>query len=159
MWEACQFRADGLSEAPDLHDNFVYALAVHLEQRILVLHTQYRDGAGPYDLIDLRFVGMVVYHFDNVAAPSILLDVERVEVEWVVEQWGELFLARKNYGWPPLRFTDLADLARHLSEQGVMGYRIMGSCGLDGFVLASSVEYRRPEKAAEIAEHADDRGP
>jgi hypothetical protein len=152
VWEACRFRADGLSESPDVHDNFVYALAVHLEQRVLVLHTQYRDGAGPCDLIDLRFVGVVAYHFDDVAAPSILLDVERVGAAWVVEQWGDLFLARKNYGWPPVRFTDLADLSRQLGEQGVVGYRVMGSCGLDGFVLASSAEYRRRERAAEVAE-------
>jgi hypothetical protein len=151
-WQPCLFRPDGLSETPNVHDNFVYALAADLDQQVLVLHTQYRDGDGPYDLIDLRFVGMVAYYFDDVAAPSILLDVQRVEAAWVVEQWGELFLARKNYGWPPVRFTDLADLSRQLGERGVVGYRVIGSCGLDGFVLASSVEYRRRERAAEIAE-------
>jgi hypothetical protein len=151
VWEACKFSADGLSESPDVHDNFVYSLEVQLEQRVLVLHTQNRDGPSPYDLIDLRFVGMVAYHFDDVAAPSILLDVERVEAAWVVEQCGDLFLARKNHGWPPVRFTDLVDLSRQLGEQGVVGYRVMGSCGLDGFVLASSAEYRRWERAAEIA--------
>lgn len=152
VWGPCEFRPDRLSKTPDVHDNVVYALAVHLEQRVLVLHTQVRDGAGPYDLIDLRFVGMVAYYFDDVAAPSILLDVERVEAAWVVEQWGDLFLARQNHSWPPVRFTDLADLSRQLGEQGVVGYRVMGSCGLDGFVLASSAEYRRRERAAEIAE-------
>lgn len=152
VWEPCQFRPDGFSQTPDVHDNFVYALAVHLEQRVLVLHTQYRDGAGPNDLIDLRFAGLVAYHFDDVAAPSILLDVERVAAASVVEQWGDLFLARKNYGWPPVRFTDLADLSQQLGEQGAVGYRVMGSCGLDGFVLAASAEYRRRERAAEIAE-------
>jgi hypothetical protein len=152
VWESCLFSADGLSESPNVHDNFVYALAIHLEQRVLVLHTQYRDGDGPSELIDLRFVGMVAYYFDDVAAPSILLDVERVGAAWVVEQWGELFLARKNYGWPPVRFADLPDLSWQLDEQGVVGYRVMGSCGLDGFVLASSAEYRRRERAAEFAE-------
>ena len=47
-------------EVPEVHDNFVYAFSVHLEQAVLILHTHYRDGTGPYDLIDLRFVGIVV---------------------------------------------------------------------------------------------------
>src|SRR5262245_26720395 len=107
FWEPCRFRPDGLLDAPEVHDNFVYALAVHLEQRALILHTQYRDGAGPNHLTDLRFIGLVAHHFDDVAAPSILLDVERVGAAWVVEQWGELFASRKGHGWPPVQFTDL----------------------------------------------------
>jgi hypothetical protein len=149
-WQPCQFLPDGVLNAPNVHDNFVYALAVHLEQQVLILHTQYRDGAGPDNLIDLRFLGLVAHHFDDVAAPSILLDVEQVGSAWVVEQWGNLFLSRKNYGWPLVTFTDLADLKRQLGVMGVEGYRIMGSCGLDGFVLASSVEHRLRERAAEF---------
>lgn len=149
-WEPCRFHLDGQMEFPAVHDNFVYALAICLEQHILILHTQYRDGAGPYDLTDLRFVGLVAHHFDDLAAPSILLDVERVGSAWVIEQWGEMFMSRKNHGWPPLKFTDLADLSRQLGELGVEGYRVMGSCGLDGFVLAASVEHRRREWAAEF---------
>ncbi|ADG67299.1 hypothetical protein Plim_1466 [Planctopirus limnophila DSM 3776] len=150
IWNPCQFFPDGFSETPNVHDNFVYALAAHLEHRVLILHTQYRDGAGPYDLIDLRFAGLVAYFFDDVAAPSILLDVQRVDAEWVVEHWGNLFLARKNYGWLTIQFTDLADLSKQLTEQGVIGYLVMGSCGLDGFILSSSAEYRRRERTAEI---------
>jgi hypothetical protein len=85
-WECCLFRDDGSLDVPDVHDNFVYALAVHLEQRVLILHTQYRDGSGPYELTDVRFVGLVAHHIDDVAEPSILLDIELVSAEWVVEQ-------------------------------------------------------------------------
>jgi hypothetical protein len=152
VWESVRFRPDGSLETPDVHDNFVYALAAHLEQRIFVLYTQYRDGPDPSELIDLRFVGVLAHHFDDVAAPSILLDVERVGAAWVVDQWGELFLRRKNHGWPPVWFTDLVDLSRRLSELGVEGYRVMASCGLNGFVLASSAEFRRREQAAEVVE-------
>jgi hypothetical protein len=139
---------------PEVHDNFVYALAVHLEQRVLILHTQYRDGPGPHELIDVRFVGLVAHHFDDVAAPSILLDIERVPAGWVVEQWRNLFASRKNYGWPPLQFTDVADLARLLADLAVVGYCVRGSCGLDGFVLASEAEYRRREQPAAFADPA-----
>jgi hypothetical protein len=141
-----------LLDLPDIHDNFVYALAVHLEQRVLILHTQYRDGPGPHELTDVRFPGLVAHHFDDVAEPSILLDIELVPSRWVVEQWRDLFASRKNYGWPPLKFTDLGDLAQQLAKLTVVGYRVMGSCGLDGFVLASMAEYRRREQVEVFAE-------
>jgi hypothetical protein len=136
---------------PGVHDHFVYALAVHLEKRRLVLHTQYRDGPGPYVLIDLRFVGLVAHFFDDVAEPSILQDIEQVPTGWVVEQWAELFDQRKNSGWPPVEYVDRPDLANKLASRGVQGYRVMGSCGLDGFVLATGVEYRLRREAAEPA--------
>ncbi|HJT79291.1 MAG TPA: hypothetical protein VJ739_18995 [Gemmataceae bacterium] len=151
-WERCLFRDDALLERPDVHDNFVYALAVHLEQHVLVLHTQYRDGPGLHELTDVRFRGLIAHHFEDVVAPSILLDIERVPPGWVVEQWKGLFDSRKNYGWPPLEYTDLVDLIRRLAELRVFGYRIMGSCGLDGFVLASEAEYRQRKDPVEEAE-------
>jgi|GEM_PF-1509558 len=146
LWKSCQFGADGSLEVPQVHDNFVVGLAVQLEQRLLILETEYRDGDGPYEQTDLRFVGLVAHYFDDVAAPSILMDLERVEAEWIVQQWNELFARRKNYGWP-FPFIDLADLSRKLSELTIEGYRIMGSCGLDGFVLASSIEHRVREQS------------
>jgi hypothetical protein len=63
----------------------------------------------------------------------------------VVEQWAELFTRRKNFGWPPVKFHDLAELSQQLDLLRVEGYRVMGTCGLDGFVLARSVEYCRRE--------------
>jgi hypothetical protein len=149
-WTPCRFRSDGQLEAPNVHDNFVYAVAVHLERRVVILHTQYRDGPGPHELTDLRFVGLVAHHFDDVAAPSILLDIEQVEAAWVVEQWGDLFASRKNHGWPGIAFADLDDLSRRLTEQGIVGFRVMGSCGLDGFVLASAAEHRQRARPAEF---------
>lgn len=141
--------SDGLTELPNLHDHFVYGLAVHLEGRWLVLHTEYRNGPGPPVLIDLRFVGLIAHYFVDVAEPSILLDIENVGVDWIVEEWGELFDSRKNYGWPPIEYADRSDLAVRLTDRGVQGYRVMGSCGLDGFVLAAGVEYCRRERAWE----------
>jgi hypothetical protein len=66
---------------PHLHDNFVYAVTVHLDDGILILHTQYRDGAGPYDCTDVVFTGVSGHHFQDVTAPSILLDIEIVPTE------------------------------------------------------------------------------
>jgi hypothetical protein len=153
VWDRCLFRDDGMLDRPAMHDNFVYAIAVHLEQRVLILHTQYRDGPDSGELTDVRFSGLVAHHFDDVAGPSILLDIERVPPEWVVEQWRGLFTNRMNYGWPPVKFANLGELVQQLVHLRVVGYRVMGSCGLDGFVLAATVEYRHREQAALFAEH------
>ncbi|MDB5336696.1 MAG: hypothetical protein JWN70_2315 [Planctomycetaceae bacterium] len=150
-WQSCQFGADSQLEHPNVHDNFVYALNVQLEEQVLVLHTQYRDGAGPYPFIDLRFLGVVAHHFDDLVAPSILFDIEQVDASWIVEVWGDLFVSRKNYGWPISDFADLADLSLQLTKSGVVGYRVWGSCGLGGFILAQTAEFRCRTCPAQMA--------
>jgi hypothetical protein len=145
-WEVCRFGPDGLLDVPNVHDNFVYAVTTHLEQKVLILYTEYRDDPGPHELTDLRFLGTVVHFFDDFTAPSILLDVELVRVARV----GELFTSRKNHGWPLPRFDDLPDLTRQLEGLGVVGYRVMGSCGMDGFILAASGDYRHPVQVADF---------
>jgi hypothetical protein len=149
-WEPCRFDDDGLLGRPVVHDHFVYAVAAHLGRRSLTLYTQYRDGDGPHPLTDLRFLGVAAHHFDHVADPSILLDVETGAVERVIREWGDLFERGLRNGWPSAECTDLAGLTRQLVEQGVLGYRVMGSCGLDGFVLATGVEYRCRDEEVEL---------
>jgi hypothetical protein len=150
-WRLCAFDVDGGLRDPAVHDNFVYALEVHLERRLLVLHTEYRDGPAEQEFTDVRFVGVVAHHFEHVAGPSILLDIEQVAAAWVVERWRELFERGKNYGWPSVQHSDVGGLGEELTRQRVHGYLVMGSCGLDGFVLAAGLEYRHPERATEVS--------
>jgi hypothetical protein len=117
---------------PHIHDNFVYAVSIHLDHRVLVLHTQYRDDAGPHDFTDACFSGVIGHYFQDVAAPSILLDIETVSTDWVVGQWREVFERGKNHGWPPLNHRNLNELCHLLNEQHFVGYRVLGSCGLVG---------------------------
>lgn len=133
-----------------VHDNFVYAIVVQLEQRLLVLHTEYCDGPGPNELTDVRFSGVIGHHFDDVSAPSILLDIEEIGVQPIVQQWSELFERAKNYGWLPFQYANLTELLQRLADEGVNGYRVFGTCGLDGFVLAKAIEFQRRELAAQF---------
>jgi hypothetical protein len=127
-------------EQPNIHDNFVYAYAVLIDRRQLILHTQYRD-VEPGELTDIIFSGVVAHYFQDVGYDNILLDIEEVEPEFIVHQQAELLSRRKNYGWPPLEYNSPADLIARLKEQRVRGYLVMGSAGLDGFVLACRVSY------------------
>lgn len=89
IWSPVSFGDDGSMECPNVGDHFVYALAVHLEKPLLILHTEYRDGPGPGILTELLFFGHVAHSFDNVAGPSILFDIDEVAAGWLVEEWGE----------------------------------------------------------------------
>jgi hypothetical protein len=123
-WRPFRFRPDGLLESPEVHDNFVDAVAVHLEPRALTLHTQYRDGVGPYDLTDLWFVGggwPITWTTSPPGASSWASSASMRRGRWAI-----LFGTRKNYGWP-VGFADLADLSRRLGEPGVVGYRVRRS--------------------------------
>ena len=141
-WEPCRFAED----LPNVHDNFLYAVSADLDEGYLTLYTEYRDGDGPRELTDVRFVGLLAYDFEDAAAPSILLDITQHSPEEIVKQWGDLLESRRNWNWP-LNFTDLEDLSRKLAKQGVSGYNIWASVGLNGFVLAKGAEYRSRDKA------------
>jgi hypothetical protein len=93
---------------------------------------------------------VVAHHFEHIAEPSILMDIEASAVDWIIENWSELFNRGLKYGWPLAKCRDLADLIGQLIGRGVRGYRVMGSCGLDGFVLALGVEYLRRAQEAEV---------
>ncbi len=138
-WQPCRFDAEGQLLEPSVHDNFVLRLEVDLEARTLILHTEYRDRE-PTERTSLRFTGVVAHHFDDVTAPSILLDVARAPARAVLERWAALFASRQHHGWP-LIGVPLSELPARLDAEGAQGYLVMGSCGLDGFVLASSLEH------------------
>jgi hypothetical protein len=125
---------------PSVHDNFVYAYAVLIDRRQLILHTEYRD-TEPNELTDVIFSDVIAHHFENVGDGAILFDVEEVEPEWVVQQEAKVFARGKNYGWPLPEYKDPADLVRRLKDQGLRGYVVSSSFGLNGFVLAREVRY------------------
>jgi hypothetical protein len=69
-----------------------------------------------------------------------------------VEHWRDVFERGKNHGWPPLSHRDLDELCRLLKQHNLLGFRVMGSCGLDGFVLARDVDYRPREAPAKLSQ-------
>ncbi len=149
-WSECSFDESCQLVEPNVHDNFVYGLSCQFDQDVVIINTQYRDEAVPHPLTDLRFGGVVAHHFYDVGAPSVLFDVGLVTPSLLVELWSELFESRKNYSWP-ISFVDLEDLVAQLDNLGVSGFRVMASCGMDGFVLASEFHYRHIKAIKTIA--------
>lgn len=131
-------------EQPNIHDNFVYAIRIHREQKVLVLHTPYRDGDGPHDFTDVRFSGVIAHHFRHITAPSILFNIEEVTPRWIVrDEWKELFDEGKKCNWPTFELRDPTMLLERIAADGIRGFTVSGVTGVDGFVLAKEVDFLR----------------
>lgn len=121
-----------------VHDSFVCSVSHHLEDRTLTIISHYRDRDIPEPYVTTQFTNVVAHHFQHVVAPSILLDIEAVDVRTILSMNEPLFTEGLKYSWPFHGPRTLSDVARRLTAESIKGYQVMGSCGLDGFVLSSS---------------------
>jgi hypothetical protein len=124
--------------APSVHDSFVCSFYHHLEDRTLTILSHYRDHDIQEPYLTTEFTNVVAHHFQHVVAPSILFDIEETDVQTILSMNKELFKNGLNYNWPFHGPRTLAEVAHRLTSESINGYQIMGSCGLDGFVLAST---------------------
>lgn len=136
-----------------VHDNLVYAQAVDYDGCRVVLHTVYHD-AGPPEYTDIVFTGVVAYHVELQAfhgsgmSANILFDAEESDPACVLGRYAELLATAKNYGWPAVEYNDSADLAARLAACGAKCFELHSSCGLSGFVFATSMDFRRRQSRA-----------
>jgi hypothetical protein len=75
-----------------IHDNLVLGYAVDVERRTIVLHTEFRDRGEPFERTDVRFEGVLGYHFRD-SLGGILFDIERVDFAELVARHADLFQA------------------------------------------------------------------
>jgi hypothetical protein len=128
-----------------VHDNLLYGYEVACEGRRIVLHTEFRDG-GVEEFTDVIFSGVVAHHFQDVLTGNILFGIDEMDVEQIVQSWGELFSEGTRHGWPDvIKYDNPADLVAMLRERGVKAFEISSSFGLRGFVLATAMELRARE--------------
>ena len=93
-----------------VHDNFIYAYAVHCEQRRIVLHTEFRDRP-PVEHTDVIFSDVVAHHFESVLSNNILFGIEEVDPSNIVMASADLFAHQKSYGWPEgFEYGDVQEL-------------------------------------------------
>jgi hypothetical protein len=132
--------ANTTTNVRSIHDNCVYAYAVLSDQRRIVLHTEYPHAPAP-EYTDVIFCGVVANHFEDVLASNILFGVDEVDLQRIVHGSADLFRQHKNYGWPDLiDYRDSDDLIAILKGRRVKAYEISSSLGLNGWVLAGSIE-------------------
>jgi hypothetical protein len=126
-----------------IHGNFLVSYEVLCEQREIRLHTEYRDVAldAPFEYTDVVFRGVFAYQFQQDTLTNILFDIEEVAVTDILEKSQALLDAGRPYGWPHIEGSPEPNLEVYLSANDVRGFEIASSCGLNGWVLAQSMEF------------------
>jgi len=137
--------AEEPSGSPDrprrsVHDNRVTGYTVDCDGRTIVLHTVYED-AEPFEWTDIMFTGVLAYLFrDDVLGANILLDVDEVPLAELVASHKATFDAGRGYSWPGRWNTSTEAVLAHFDSSGGRAWEISGSYGLDGWVVADSME-------------------
>ncbi|WP_394792921.1 hypothetical protein [Armatimonas sp.] len=113
------------------------------ERREIRLHTEFRDVAldAPFEYTDVVFRGVFAYHFQQDTLTNIIFDIEEVAVTDILEESQALLAAGRPYGWPRIEGSPEPNLEAYLSANAVRGFKIASSYGLDGWVLAQSMEF------------------
>jgi hypothetical protein len=68
----CAELPDGTTRS--IHDNHVLGYSVDAKRRSIVLHTEFRFGSAPFERTDVKFEGVLGYHFQD-SLGGILFDV------------------------------------------------------------------------------------
>lgn len=140
---------------PSVHDNLVYAQTTDYEACRLVLHAIYPQ-ADPPEFTDIVFEGVIACHIERQAfhgkgvSANVLFDIAEGDAALTLGQYADLLTATENYGWPILEYHGLHDLTARLTAGGEKCFETHSSCGLGGFVFATSMEFRRRSSRAPV---------
>jgi hypothetical protein len=123
-----------------VHDNFLVSYEVCCERREIRLHTEFRDKGEPFELTDVVFTGVCAYHFHQDCFANIIFDIDETAPDTIYRDHRAEFEAGWRHGWPgDWGKTEDAALV-HFREHGVRGYILHSSCGMDGWILAKTME-------------------
>jgi hypothetical protein len=122
-----------------VHDNIVIGYAVSCEAREIVMHTIYHDGET-VEKTDIVFRSVEAYHLAGDDMNSVLFDVEKGPIDVVLEKYAPEFERGVKYNWPGA-WNDSPETCReHFATRECGAWMIASSCGIDGFVIARSME-------------------
>ena len=131
-----------------VHDNRLLGYEVGHAAREIRLRTEY-PHSDPPERTDMVFAGVAAYGFrhDALALGTIIFSVEEVDPVSITRECAAEFAKGLPYGWPGdwARSTETA--AAFFESEGIRGYEISSSLGLNGWVLATSVRYEPGEQA------------
>jgi hypothetical protein len=121
-----------------IHDNRVLRYAVDAEHRTLVFDTVY-EGGGADERTTITFSEVVAYEVTGDDFRTILLGLQEREPDDIVERHRDSFERGRPYNWPGDWNRSDEAVRTHLHENGVRGFELASSCGLEAWVLAKSV--------------------
>ena len=131
-----------------VHDNFIVGYEVQCERREVRLFTEYRDG-DKLERTVVVFSGVEAYTFRYDCMGNIIFDIEEVSAESIVSaRQAEFAEGHRLSGWPRFWRDSLDEVYKYLREQETRGFELSSSYGMDGWVIARSMEIREDDRVA-----------
>ncbi|MCB9886049.1 MAG: hypothetical protein H6838_11175 [Planctomycetes bacterium] len=142
-----------------IHDNYVLGYSVNHPGRSIVVRTEKRQSGQPLERTDIRFEGVLGYHFRD-SLGGILTDVYPCDLESLMRDssFSLLFKGWADWAWP-FQGCD-GDPVAHARAAGAIAYCVDSAIGFDGFVVCQSmtIEAAQHGAAADDRPQAGDRG-
>lgn len=124
-----------------VHDNMLNAYSVNGVEKRIVLHTFF-DQASPVEYTDVVFEGVLDHYFRDTVLPSIIFDVKHADAAHVLKRdFGLILEGHRRGGWPSFFASTIPEMVDRISAAGCSIYSIESSYGLDGWVVAQSMQF------------------
>ncbi|KRB02585.1 hypothetical protein [Lysobacter sp. Root690] len=128
-----------------MHDSLLVAYSVDSISERLTLSLQPHHGSAPGPF-RIEFSGVAAHRFDAPLLPAIVSDIEKITgAKLLRDEWAQIESRSRVNGWPGGWAGTLEAAIEHTERTALHGYLIDSSYGLNGWVLARTVEIRMDE--------------
>ena len=122
-----------------VHDSRVRSYRVSAVDEEIVLDIEAETGEEKASIV---FGGVIGYRLSGDNFRTILFDISEVPAEELIGQNLAVFEDGARFGWPGIWNVPMRDPADHVRAAGARGFIIESSLGMEGWVLAKSLEIR-----------------
>jgi hypothetical protein len=121
-----------------IHDSLLTGYVVDGARGTIVLYARPHQGGGA--ALDVRFSGVVAYHFEGDCLQNIVFDIVEVAPEALLDD-GRAFLERnRQHGWPAGWDPATEGPAEFIRRLGCRCFELSASYGMSGWVAAQRME-------------------
>ena len=125
----------------NIHDNEIVKYSVDFIKKEIVIKTLNEKN----ETIKILFQNVLVYCFEKEIPNSIIFDIEKFEIEKLIEENIELLKENKDYGWPPIAYNNTKGLVEQLKTEQYNYYTIEATIGLCGWIVAKKVQIKKED--------------
>lgn len=123
----------------NIHDNEIVKYSVDFIKKEIVIKTLNEKN----ETIKILFQNVLVYCFEKEMPNSIIFDIEKFEIEKLIEENIELLKENKDYAWPPIAYNNTKGLVEQLKTEQYNYYTIEATIGLCGWIVAKKVQIKK----------------
>lgn len=118
----------------NIHDNQILNYTIDIKNKTLLLNTITEQDKT----CNIKFTGLMAHHFENVISCNIILDINEIDIATAVDD--RCFDEGLKYGFPCLEVSTIEQLKIKLINEDYKMFVIYASLGLNGYIIAKSME-------------------